>query len=132
MINDSGLTFSIGFPILVECATTVLTCRAHFNPDMSELTNVHGELITQLDASTISATLRIPEMDNSMVISQNQAHALFDQDSEKYKARVPKSWLKKPKKRASRLSKALFRDDFNNDLFNFIILLARIMGFPST
>ncbi|KAH9315140.1 hypothetical protein KI387_023767, partial [Taxus chinensis] len=59
---------------------TVLACGAHFNPDSSELTNVHGELISKLDVATIGTALRIPEMDNSIVISQNQAQALFDQD----------------------------------------------------
>ncbi|KAH9309007.1 hypothetical protein KI387_036918, partial [Taxus chinensis] len=59
---------------------TVLTCGAHFNPDSSELTNVHGELITKLDVSAIGSTLRIPKMDNSIVISQNKARDLFDQD----------------------------------------------------
>ncbi|KAH9303405.1 hypothetical protein KI387_014988, partial [Taxus chinensis] len=60
---------------------------AQFNPNSSELMNVHGELITNLDASAISTALRIPEMENSIVISQNQAQALFDQDSEKYRVR---------------------------------------------
>ncbi|KAH9297948.1 hypothetical protein KI387_029630, partial [Taxus chinensis] len=68
---------------------TVLSCGAHYNPDSNELTNVHGELIAKLDAATIGTTLRIPEMDNAIVISQNQVQSLFDQDSEKYKARVP-------------------------------------------
>ncbi|KAH9313653.1 hypothetical protein KI387_022280, partial [Taxus chinensis] len=58
---------------------------AHFNPNSSELTNVHGELIAKLDAATVSTTLRIPEMENSIVISQNKAHDLFNKDSEKYK-----------------------------------------------
>ncbi|KAH9331288.1 hypothetical protein KI387_003396, partial [Taxus chinensis] len=77
---------------------TVLTCGAHFNPDSSELMNVHGEIITKLDVAAIGTALRILEMDNSIVISQNQAQALFDQDNEKYKVRVAKSWLKNPKK----------------------------------
>ncbi|KAH9308699.1 hypothetical protein KI387_036610, partial [Taxus chinensis] len=80
---------------------TVVACGAHFNPKSSELTNVHGELITKLDATAIGTTLRIPKMENSIVISQNQAQALFDQESEKYKVRVVKSWLKNPKKGAS-------------------------------
>ncbi|KAH9298297.1 hypothetical protein KI387_029979, partial [Taxus chinensis] len=104
---------------------TVLSCGDHFNPDSSELMNVHGELISRLDATAIGTTLKILEMENSIVISQNQAQALFDQDSEKYKARVAKSWLKNPKKGASRLSKVLFRADFNEELSDFIILLAR-------
>ncbi|KAH9311131.1 hypothetical protein KI387_026166, partial [Taxus chinensis] len=62
----------------------------------------------------------------------NQAQALFNQDSDNYKARVAKSWLKNPKKGASRLSKTLFRADFNEELSDFIILLARVMGLPST
>ncbi|KAH9289905.1 hypothetical protein KI387_034022, partial [Taxus chinensis] len=89
------------FPISVQCADTVLSCRAHFDPDSSELTNVHGELITKLDAAAISTALRIPEMDNAIVISWDQAQALFHQDSDKYKVRVAKSWLKNPKKGAS-------------------------------
>ncbi|KAH9308895.1 hypothetical protein KI387_036806, partial [Taxus chinensis] len=52
MIHDSGLAFTGGFPISVQCADTVLSCGAHFNPDSSELTNVHGELIAKLDAAT--------------------------------------------------------------------------------
>ncbi|KAH9323808.1 hypothetical protein KI387_018447, partial [Taxus chinensis] len=96
------------------------------------LTNVHGELIAKLDAAAIGTTLRIPEMDNAIVISWNQAQALFNQDSNNYKARVVKSWLKNPKKGASRLSKVLFRADFNEELSDFIILLARVMGLPST
>ncbi|KAH9304170.1 hypothetical protein KI387_008574, partial [Taxus chinensis] len=47
MIHDSGLAFAGGFPILVQCTDTVLNCGAHFSPDSSELTNVHGELILQ-------------------------------------------------------------------------------------
>ncbi|KAH9332048.1 hypothetical protein KI387_004156, partial [Taxus chinensis] len=39
MINDSGLGFTAGFPISVQCADTILTCGAHFNPDTRELTN---------------------------------------------------------------------------------------------
>ncbi|KAH9306746.1 hypothetical protein KI387_011150, partial [Taxus chinensis] len=88
-------------------------------PTSSELTNVHGELIAKVDAATIGTTLRIPEMDNSIVIFQNQAQALFNQDSEKYKARVTKSWLKNPKKGASCLSKVLFHADFNEDAVRF-------------
>ncbi|KAH9321603.1 hypothetical protein KI387_016242, partial [Taxus chinensis] len=61
---------------------------AHFDPASSELTNVHGELIAKLDATAIGAALRIPELDNAIVISRDQAQTLFDQDSEKYKARV--------------------------------------------
>ncbi|KAH9296194.1 hypothetical protein KI387_039782, partial [Taxus chinensis] len=97
------------FPISVQCADTVLSCGAHFDPVSSELTNIHGELIAKLDAAAISTALRIPEMDNAIVISRDQAQALFNQDSDKYKARVAKSWLKNPKKGASRLSKTLFR-----------------------
>ncbi|KAH9310630.1 hypothetical protein KI387_025665, partial [Taxus chinensis] len=88
MIHDSGLDFAGGFPISVQCADTLLSCGAHFDPDSSELTKVHGELIAKLDAATISTALRIPEMDNAIVISRDQAHALFNQDSDKYKARV--------------------------------------------
>ncbi|KAH9319472.1 hypothetical protein KI387_021241, partial [Taxus chinensis] len=77
---------------------TILSYSAHLNPDSSELMNVHEELISKLDTAAIGTSLRIPKMDNSIVISQNQAHALFDQDSEKYKARVAKSWLKNPQK----------------------------------
>ncbi|KAH9288898.1 hypothetical protein KI387_033015, partial [Taxus chinensis] len=76
------------FPIPVQCADTVLSCGAHFDPASSELTNIHGELIAKLDASTISTALRILEMDNAIVVSQDQAKALFDQDSDKYKAQV--------------------------------------------
>ncbi|KAH9308260.1 hypothetical protein KI387_036171, partial [Taxus chinensis] len=68
MINDSGLAFTGGFPISVQCADTVLSCGAHFDPATSELTNIHGELIAKLDATAIRATLRIPEMDNAIVI----------------------------------------------------------------
>ncbi|KAH9312975.1 hypothetical protein KI387_028010, partial [Taxus chinensis] len=132
MIHDSGLAFAGGFPISVQCADTVLSCGAHFDPDSSELTNVHGELIAKLDAAAISTALRIPEMDNAIVVSRDQAQALFNQDNDKYKARVAKSWLKNPKKGASRLSKTLFRADFNEELSDFIILLARVMGLPST
>ncbi|KAH9325942.1 hypothetical protein KI387_006120, partial [Taxus chinensis] len=80
MINDSGLAFAGGFPISVQCADTVLSCGAHFDPDSSELTNVHGELIAKLDAAAIGAALRIPEMDNAIVVSRDQAQAMFDQD----------------------------------------------------
>ncbi|KAH9297360.1 hypothetical protein KI387_029042, partial [Taxus chinensis] len=125
MINDSGLAFAGGFPISVQCADTVLSCGAHFDPATSELTNVHGELIAKLDAAAIGAALRIPEMDNAIVVSRDQAQAMFDQDSDKYKARVAKSWLKNPKKGPSRLTKTLFRADFNEELSDFIILLAR-------
>ncbi|KAH9324676.1 hypothetical protein KI387_004854, partial [Taxus chinensis] len=125
MINDSGLAFARGFPISVQCADTVLSCGAHFDPATSELTNVHGELIAKLDAAAIGAALRIPEMDNAIVVSRDQAQAMFDQDSDKYKARVAKSWLKNPKKGPSRLTKTLFRADFNEELSDFIILLAR-------
>ncbi|KAH9318182.1 hypothetical protein KI387_019951, partial [Taxus chinensis] len=83
------------------------------------------ELIAKLDAATISTALRIPEMDNAIVVSQNQAQALFNQDSDNYKAWVAKSWLKNPKKGASHLSKTLFHVDFNEELLDFIILLAR-------
>ncbi|KAH9306929.1 hypothetical protein KI387_011333, partial [Taxus chinensis] len=132
MINDSGLAFAGGFPISVQCADTVLSCGAHFDPASSELTNVHGELIAKLDAAAIGAALRILEMENAIVVSRDQAQAMFDQDSDKYKTRVAKSWLKNPKKGASRLTKTLFRADFNEELSDFIILLARVMGFPST
>ncbi|KAH9298693.1 hypothetical protein KI387_030375, partial [Taxus chinensis] len=79
------------------CADTVLSCGAHFDPASSELTNVHGELIAKLDAAAIGAALRILELDNAIVVSRDQAQTLFDQDSDKYKARVAKSWLKNPK-----------------------------------
>ncbi|KAH9309261.1 hypothetical protein KI387_037172, partial [Taxus chinensis] len=104
-----------------------LACGAHFDPASSELTNVHGELIARLDAAAIAAALRIPELDNAIVVSQAQAQAMFDQDSDKYRARVAKSWLKNPKKGASRLTKTLIRADFNEELSDFIILLARVM-----
>ncbi|KAH9310665.1 hypothetical protein KI387_025700, partial [Taxus chinensis] len=107
------------------CADTVLSCGAHFDLASSELTNIHGELIAKLDVAAISTTLRIPKMDNAIVVSRDQAQALFNQDSDKYKARVAKSWLKNPRKGASCLSKTLFRADFNEELSNFIILLAR-------
>ncbi|KAH9309181.1 hypothetical protein KI387_037092, partial [Taxus chinensis] len=68
------------------CAETVLSCGAHFDPDSIELTNVHGELIAKLDAAAISTALRIPEMDNAIVVSRDQAHALFNQDDDKYRA----------------------------------------------
>ncbi|KAH9322159.1 hypothetical protein KI387_016798, partial [Taxus chinensis] len=113
------------FPISVQCADTVLSCGAHFDPASSELTNVHGELITKLDAAAIGTALRIPEMDNTIVFSRDQAQAMFDQDSGKYKARLTKSWLKNRKKGASRLAKTLFRADFNEELSDFIILLAQ-------
>ncbi|KAH9320291.1 hypothetical protein KI387_022060, partial [Taxus chinensis] len=45
MIHDSGLAYAGGFPISVQCADTVISCGAHFNPDSSELTNMHRELI---------------------------------------------------------------------------------------
>ncbi|KAH9317656.1 hypothetical protein KI387_019425, partial [Taxus chinensis] len=131
-IYDSGLAYAGGFPISVQCADTVLACGAHFDPASSELTNVHGELIAKLDAAAIGAALRIPELDNAIVVSQVQAQAMFDQDSDKYRARVAKSWLKNPKKGASRLTKTLIRADFNEELSDFIILLARVMGLPST
>ncbi|KAH9305835.1 hypothetical protein KI387_010239, partial [Taxus chinensis] len=54
------------FPISVQCADTVLSCGAHFDPASSELTNIHGELIAKLDAAAISTALRIPEMDNAI------------------------------------------------------------------
>ncbi|KAH9292194.1 hypothetical protein KI387_042620, partial [Taxus chinensis] len=114
------------------CVDTVLSCGAHFNSDTKELTNVHGELIAKLDATTIASALRIPETEDSIILTRAQAQTLFDQDSEKYKARIAKSWLKNPKKGASRLSKALFRVDFNEELSDFIIFLTCIMGFPST
>ncbi|KAH9299425.1 hypothetical protein KI387_031107, partial [Taxus chinensis] len=110
MIHDSGLAFAGGFPILVQCADIVLSCGAHFNPNSSELANMHGELIGKIDAVVIGTALRIPEMDNVIVISQNRAQALFYHDSEKYKARVAKSWLKNPKKGVSHLSKTLFHN----------------------
>ncbi|KAH9325900.1 hypothetical protein KI387_006078, partial [Taxus chinensis] len=103
------------FPISVQCANTVLSCGAHFDPVSSELTNIHGELIAKLDVATISTALRIPEMDNAIVISRDEAQALFDQDSDKYKARVAKFWLKNPRKGDSRLTKTLFRVDFNEE-----------------
>ncbi|KAH9290950.1 hypothetical protein KI387_035067, partial [Taxus chinensis] len=113
------------FPISVQCADTVLSCGAHFDPSSRELTNVHGQLIAKLDTIAIGTALRIPEMENSIVVSRDQAQAMFDQDSDKYKTRVAKSWLKNPKKGASRLTKTLFRTDFNEELSDFIILLAR-------
>ncbi|KAH9310415.1 hypothetical protein KI387_025450, partial [Taxus chinensis] len=64
-------------------------------------------------------------MENAIVVSRDQAQAMFDQDSDKYKARVAKSWLKNPKKGPSRLTKTLFRADFNEELSDFIILLAQ-------
>ncbi|KAH9311586.1 hypothetical protein KI387_026621, partial [Taxus chinensis] len=76
------------FPISVQCADTVISCGAHFDLVSSELTNIHGELIAKLDAAVISTALRIPEMDNAIVISWDQAQALFNQDSDKFKARV--------------------------------------------
>ncbi|KAH9303651.1 hypothetical protein KI387_008055, partial [Taxus chinensis] len=109
------------------CPDTVLSCGAHFDPATSELMNVHGELIAKLDAAAIGTALRIPEMDNAIVVSRDQAQTLFDQDSDKYKARVANSWLKSPKKGASRLTKTLLREDFNEELSDFIILLARVM-----
>ncbi|KAH9312258.1 hypothetical protein KI387_027293, partial [Taxus chinensis] len=53
---------------------------AHFNPDTKELTNVHGELITKLDAITIFAALRIPETEDSIVLTFAQAQTIFDQE----------------------------------------------------
>ncbi|KAH9297767.1 hypothetical protein KI387_029449, partial [Taxus chinensis] len=88
MISDSGITYAAGFPISVQCADTVLACGAHFNPDTKELVNVHGELIAKLDVATIVAALRIPETKDSIILTLAQAQTLFDQDSEKYKARV--------------------------------------------
>ncbi|KAH9327252.1 hypothetical protein KI387_007430, partial [Taxus chinensis] len=64
-----------------------LSCGAHFDPNSSELTNIHGELIAKLDAAAISTALRIPETDNAIVVSRDQAQALFNQDNDKYKAR---------------------------------------------
>ncbi|KAH9316401.1 hypothetical protein KI387_025028, partial [Taxus chinensis] len=57
-------------------------------PASSELTNVTWELLPSWMLPRIGAALRIPKMDNAIVISWDQAQAMFDQDSDKYKARV--------------------------------------------
>ncbi|KAH9308229.1 hypothetical protein KI387_036140, partial [Taxus chinensis] len=93
------------YSVLIPCFHAELTST----PASSELTNIHGELIAKLDVAAISTALRIPEMDDAIVVSWDQAQVLFNQDNDKYKARVVKSWLKNPRKGASRLSKTLFQ-----------------------
>ncbi|KAH9290533.1 hypothetical protein KI387_034650, partial [Taxus chinensis] len=69
------------------CVDIVLACGYHFNLDTKEFVNVHGELIAKLDATAIAAALRIPEIEESIVLTLTQAQALFDKENEKYKAR---------------------------------------------
>ncbi|KAH9300198.1 hypothetical protein KI387_011781, partial [Taxus chinensis] len=66
IIHDSGLAFTGGFQISVQCVDTVLSCGAHFNPDSIELTNIHRELIAKLDATAIGTALGIPEMEKCL------------------------------------------------------------------
>ncbi|KAH9290923.1 hypothetical protein KI387_035040, partial [Taxus chinensis] len=69
------------FPISVQCADTVLSCRAHFDPASSQLTNIQWGTHRQIGCCRlISTAMRIPEMDNAIVVSWDQAQALFDQD----------------------------------------------------
>lgn len=89
-------------------------------------------MISKIDVAAITAALHIPETEDSTILTQAQDQTLFEYDSEKYKTRIEKSCLKNPKKGASQLSEALFMANFNEELSNFIILLAHVMGFPST
>ncbi|KAH9319267.1 hypothetical protein KI387_021036, partial [Taxus chinensis] len=85
MINDSGIAYAAGFPISLQCTNTMLTYGAHFNSDTKELTNVHGELIEKLDVATIIGPLRIPETEDSIILTLARTQTLFEKDNEKYK-----------------------------------------------
>lgn len=131
-IKRNGLSKVVGFPPALITLELVMACREAYQPETRTIMDRDGNILADLLAKSIGKAFHIPTFGEMEEATIKYSKETWDADPLGCKRIINQYWLKQKRGSAAKVPQELYRCNFFEDYHDWVTLLTRVMGLPTT